>query len=198
MKMMAHEFIGAKVAPSTVSPIGKLYLSDAPKCVADFAHALRRIDQDYTRHMVDGMSEEAGFHMFNDAEMYQEWYAKELGAQFPEDVVQLFGEAEADDFENAFIDSETLEDYMNLAHGAARAAIMDNLASVAEEECDKQVISQDKAGEACIMVTESAIESLADVLNVDIDFDYIDQNAIKVIEQGLLDMLRPYATLEAG
>lgn len=119
MKMLASEYIGGKIIPSATNPLGDLILTEAPPGVADFALALRKIDAAFTHKMVSGGYEDIP--MFTQVETYLQWYAMALGEQHPEYTITLFGEAEAEDFENAFTDPETLEDYITIAQESARA-----------------------------------------------------------------------------
>ncbi|RLC11840.1 MAG: hypothetical protein DRI24_18225 [Deltaproteobacteria bacterium] len=218
MKMLAAEYIGAKVAHSHTNPIGQLILSEAPPGVAEFALALRKIDADFTYHLTNDYTSD-GVPMFTEAESYLTWYAMEVGSQHPDQTIELFGFAEADDFENAFTDSETLEDYLNVAHGAAKAELQRQAVEAADlsqempieeghdvpsEKSEARpiwslaVIDQARAQEACSMVAEDAIESLAEALHVEIDLDGADYNRIMAVKQALFNLLSDYATLEVN
>jgi hypothetical protein len=119
MKMMAADYIGAKIVPSALNPLGELVIETAPNCVAEFALCLRKIDSMFTHKMVSGGFEDVP--MFTHVENYYQWFSIALGMQHPLETVQMFGEAEAEDFSNAFVDPEILEDYLTIAQGAARA-----------------------------------------------------------------------------
>lgn len=116
MKMLAAEYIGARVIPSHNSPLGQLILDQMPDGPAFFAGAIRRIEHDFTNIKIGGESDFLGF---TEPEYYIEWYAKELGFQYPDAVIELFGWAESDNFENAYIDTDEMERWITVAQQAA-------------------------------------------------------------------------------